>query len=295
MTVWALIAASTLVTTLPAAQPDLSEHDPMKLNTSNQQYSPEQITAQDLSVLLRKAIDRYQHTADAPELREFEHPPPGGDWNYPHRGREDDFINFEACRQANKLFSSLARHIGNSPANIDPDLIAATIRNEQYHYHNLKDTGPDHYIRARGQWPFQQDESIGPAQMQVRNIKEMARHFPEQLGPENDAVKLAETVDKAPYFVGAYFAQVICGIETKQKPACISDTVWKQVNDRWHNGERNQALIIAYNPSQEQVRHVLFQLNKIKSSKTGRSVISSYSTSAPSRPHRQPSGQAHHH
>ena len=100
--------------------------------------------------------------------------------------------------------------------------------------------------------------------MQVRNINHLAQVFPKQLGEIGDAVRNAEDVHHAPYFVGAYFADVIHGIETKQKPDYISTNTWESINQHWAKGERNEALIVAYNPHADQVVHVFTQLDNIK-------------------------------
>lgn len=237
---------------------------PDTIKIGEREYPADQVTSQDWGAKLRKGLERLGQAAQNPELREGENAPEGGDQGYPHRGREDEFIDFDSCAKANKAFPELSKHIGDGPGKVDPDLIAATIRNEQFYYINVKDTGPDHYVKAHGDWPFNQDESIGPAQIQVRNINAFAKEFPKQLGAESDAVRNAETVEKAPYFVGAYFADVIQGIENKQKPSYISESTWKNVNEHWNKGEKNEALIIAYNPDKQQINHVFKQLDNIK-------------------------------
>lgn len=235
-----------------------------KIKVGNQEYNTDQVTAQDWGALIKKGFDRVGQAAQNPELREGENPPEGGDPKYPHRGREDKFIDFDASSKANKAFPELAKYIGDGPGKVDPDLIAATIRNEQFYYVNVKDTGPDHYIRTHGNWSFNQDESIGPAQIQVQNINHLANEYPKQLGTKADAVKNAEDIHNAPYFVGAYFADVIHGIETKHKPDYISPNTWESINRHWQKGERNEALIIAYNPDPNQINHVFSQLDNIK-------------------------------
>jgi len=237
---------------------------PETIKIGNREYPADEVTSQDWGAMIKKGFERVGQAAQNPELREGENAPEGGDPSHPHRGREDEFIDFDACGKANKAFPELAKYVGDGPGKVDPDLIAATIRNEQFYYVNVKDTGPDHYIQKHGNWPLNQDESIGPAQIQVRNINALADKYPKVLGEKADAVKNAETVERAPYFVGAYFADVIHGIESKQKPDYISESTWKSVNDHWKKGERNEALILAYNPHKGQVEHVYTQLDNIK-------------------------------
>lgn len=242
----------------------LEDHSSQKIKIGNQEYNPDDVTAQDWGAMLKKGLDRGGRVAKDHELGEWENPPDGGDGGFPHRGREDEFIDYDSCAKANKSFPELSKYLGDGPGKVDPDLIAATIRNEQFYYKNVFDTGPDHYIRAHGNWPFEQNESIGPAQIQVRNINQFAKEYPKQLGSEADAVSNAETVQHAPIFVGAYFNDVIHGIETKQKPDFIPEKTWQQVNDYWKKGQCNEALIIAYNPDPKQINHVFTQLDNIK-------------------------------
>lgn len=199
-----------------------------------------------------------------PDLIYWENPPEGGDSFYPHRDREDEFIDYDACAKANKVFPALARHIGDSNRMVDPDLIAAVIRNEQFFFDNRKDSGPENYAQKHEKWSFNQDESLGPAQMQVQNMEHPARMYPIQLGSVSDAVKNGIDKHKAPYFVAAYFADVISGIETGQKPDYISNNIWTQINEHWQSGRRNEALIVAYNPDSKQIDHVFTQLDNIK-------------------------------
>lgn len=234
------------------------------IQSDSEQLEPDAIVAQDWGVLIKKGWDRTVQTVQHQELAHFEDFPEGGTWFYPRRGREDEFIDYDVSHVANKVFPELAKFIGDEPGKIDPDLIAATIRNEQYYFENAKDAGPDHYAQIHGNWPFNRDASLGPAQMQVQNMEHLAATYPKQLGAVADAVRNGIDPHRAPYFVGAYFADVIHGIESKQKPDYISDKNWKQINDHWQKGERNEALIIAYNPDPNQINHVFTQLDNIK-------------------------------
>ena len=235
-----------------------------KIKVGDQEYSKDQVVAQDWGRMIKKGLDRTVQSAQNPDLIHWENPPEGGDQFYPRRGREDEFIDYDACAKANKDFPELTKYIGDSSGQIDPDLIAATIRNEQFYFDNKKDAGPENYVQKHHAWPFNQDESLGPAQMQVQNMEHLAATYPKQLGAEADAVRNATDVHKAPYFVGAYFADVLHGIETKQKPDYITDKIWKQINEHWQKGEKNEALIIAYNPDPKQINHVFTQLDNIK-------------------------------
>jgi hypothetical protein len=112
--------------------------------------------------------------------------------------------------------------------------------------------------------PAGQDKSVGPEQMQVGNIRKLAEKYPNVLDAAGDALSNAIKPDRAPYFVGAYFADVINGIENHKKPDYITVSTWKSVNEHWQKGEKNEALILAYNPSSSQVNHVFTQMDAIK-------------------------------
>jgi hypothetical protein len=115
-----------------------------------------------------------------------------------------------------------------------------------------------------GVWGGLAYETIGPAQMRVSTINHLAEKFPEVLGPAKTSVISAEDIHRAPFFVGAYYANVIHGIERNQKPDYISDKIWNQVTEKWHHGQLNEALIIAYNPHVDQIGHVRTQLKIVK-------------------------------
>ncbi|MBA4027046.1 MAG: hypothetical protein C0473_02275 [Cyanobacteria bacterium DS3.002] len=234
------------------------------IQSDSEKLQPDAIVARDWGATLKKGLDRTLQTAQHPDLIHWENPLEGGDQVYPRRGREDEFIDYDACAKANKAFPELAEYIGSGPRQVDPDLIAATIRNEQYYFDNRKDAGPENYVQKHHSWPFNQDESLGPAQMQVQNMEHLTTAYPKQLGIVSDAVKNGTDVHRAPYYVGAYFADVVHGIESKQKPDYIAENIWKQVNERWQKGQHNEALIIAYNPDPNQINHVFTQLDNIK-------------------------------
>lgn len=256
-----VLIASNIVPAAPNLEQMQQYHE---VQNDSDELNPDAIVAQDWGASLKKGWDRTVQSVQHPDLIHLEMPPEGGNARYPRRGREDDFLDYDACSEANKAFPKLARFIGDGPGKIDPDLIAATIRNEQFYFDNAKDAGPENYVRKHHDWPFNRDASLGPAQMQVQNMEHLARIYPKQLGEVADVVRNGTDIHHAPYFVGAYFSDVIHGIESKQKPDYISDNIWKQINDRWQKGQRNEALIIAYNPDPNQIQHVFTQMDNIK-------------------------------
>lgn len=102
-------------------------------------------------------------------------------------------ISPSACNQAYKAF-------GLDKLGADPTLIPGLIWNEQLH---LKPSDQVQDIRAGLGVKLSPTESIGPAQMQIRNIQHLADEYP-LLRQFGDPVKAALDPNKAPYFVAAY-------------------------------------------------------------------------------------------
>ncbi|CAM5999221.1 unnamed protein product [Sphagnum balticum] len=234
----------------------------VKIGTTD--YKGDQIVAHDWGAISKKAFDVVSHAVSDQRFLECENPVKPLDVVFPHQGREDKFMDYQACKYANAAFPNLSKHIGDQPQQIDPHLIAAVIRNEQFFYKNLLDTGPDHVVNSQGHWTYGAHETIGPAQIRISTINHLAEKYPEVLGPAKTSVISAEDIHRAPFFVGAYFAYVIQGVEQNHKPEFISRNIWNQIIEKWHNGKLNDALIISYNPNPEQVNHVGTQLKIVK-------------------------------
>jgi len=224
----------------------------------NTNFDESQVVSQNWDGMYKAGRDALKNTTALPELLKLEQPKNWQDLQYPHRGKEDRFVDYDSCKIANQKFPKLAQH------NIDTDLVAATIRNEQFYYMNGKDVGPDHFIAKVGAWPFN-NMSIGPAQMKVDTIAHLAEKYPEVLGKASDSVSNAVTKEKAPLFVAAYFSDVIDGLETNAKPSYIAATPWKNIQEHWRKGEKIESLIFAYNPNPVQVAHINLQMQEIKS------------------------------
>jgi hypothetical protein len=241
-----------------------AEAEPRKIRIGQVDYNANEVLAFDFGAVSKKAVDVVNHVVSDGKFLECENPVKPSDVVFPHRGTEDRFMDYQACKYANAAFPELNRHLGDKPTQIDPHLIAAVIRNEQYFYKNLLDTGPDHVVNSLGHWAYGSQETVGPAQIRVSTINHLAEKYPDVLGPVKTSIISAEDIHRAPFFVGAYFAEVIQGVERNQKPDYISDNIWKQIVEKWHNGKLNDALIIAYNPNSEQVGHVGAQLKIVK-------------------------------
>jgi|GEM_PF-3337823 hypothetical protein len=234
-------------------------------NSSKQAEHKATQTVQDV----QRRASYAKATIDNPDLQYRETPPKGGDYRYPHRGREDDFVSYPACAAANMPFENIRMRIGVGPGHIDPNLIAGIIRNEQFFYKQLGDVGQDNYVRAHGNLDVLHDDtySIGPAQIQIRNAKQLLKQFPEQLGQyKDDPLRALQHPGDAPMFVAAYMSKMINHLETGKNPG-FSTGVWNNIAKHWKDGDANGALMLAFNPDPDQLEHIGTQLKIIESAK----------------------------
>ncbi len=218
---------------------------------------------------IERAAKYGEATAKDADLQVREEPPKGGDYWHPHRGREDDFVSYPACAAAVMPFENVRIRMGEGPGHIDPDLIAAMMRNEQYYYKQLGDVGQDNYVRIHGNLDILHDDtySIGPAQMQIRNVRKLLEQFPKQLGQyKDDPLRAVERPGDAPMFVAAYMSNIIEHLEN-HKNAGFSAGVWNNIAKHWKDGDANGALILSFNPDPNQIAHVTKQLKIIKAAR----------------------------
>jgi hypothetical protein len=210
---------------------------------------------------LGRGADLAKTAKENPELQHHE-----GIAIFPHRGNEDDHVSYGACAAANNPFENIRMRIGSGPGHIDPNLIAGIMRNEQFFYKNVVDTGTDNYVRIHGNLDVMHDPtySIGPAQMQIRNIESLIKQFPEQLGQyAKDPLRAAERSGDAPMFVAAYISNMINHLETGKNPG-FSNGVWNNIVKHWKSGDANGALILTFNPDPNQIENVSVQLKTIE-------------------------------
>lgn len=208
-----------------------------------------------------KAAELAKTAKEHPELQYHE-----GLDGFPHRGHEDDHVSYGACAAANNPFENVRMRMGAGPGHIDPDLIAAIMRNEQFFYKNVVDTGTDNYVRIHGNLDIMHDDtySIGPAQMQIRNVHNLIAQFPDQLGQyAKDPLRAVERSGDAPMFVAAYMSNMITHLENGKNPG-FSNGVWNNIVKHWKSGDANGALILAFNPDPDQIKNVSAQLDIIK-------------------------------
>jgi len=186
----------------------------------------------------------------------------------PHYGREDQFISYPDCRSAAIEFRQVSQYVGHADNQIDPTLIAAVIRLEQKWLVQMKDTGLDNYIKDHPDGGVAgKNHSIGPAQMRMSTIEQLVKDYPYELSRfSHDPLKHALDVKNAPYFVAAYFACIIDHIVDKhhQRPDFVPAPTWNKVCRLWEKGERNNALICAYNDNPGQLGMVTEQMKIIK-------------------------------
>lgn len=138
-----------------------------------------------------------------------------------HRGREDEHVDYAAAKKGYHL-SGLDRY-----KNVSPDLVAAVLRNEQ-HWYKATDAQQDAKIAA-GQ-KLTDSASIGPAQLQIGNIKHVIEakdqhgkpRFPYLQHMADDPLKAAEQKDNAA-LLAASFLKIIAdeltakGVEVNDK------------------------------------------------------------------------------
>jgi hypothetical protein len=210
-----------------------ADAEPSRVRIGTVDYGADQVLAYDWEAAAKKVIDAGKLASGDKRFWELE-VPGTFDFRFPRRGREDECVDYAACDKASGAFPDLKKYIGDQQGQVDPHLVAAIIRNEQFYYKNFYDTGPDHYAKAHGGWPYGSHQSIGPAQIQVGTIRFLAEKFPEVLELGQSAVNSAENIHHAPYFVTAYFATIIHGVEHNKKPDFISSDNWKQITEKWH-------------------------------------------------------------
>ncbi len=170
---------------------------------------------------------------------------------FPLRGHEDTQVDYTACAAAYAAFPEFARH-----QNVDRALIPALIRNELHFYSDAKEKPVEGVLNLFGDLP-KDSFSIGPAQMQKRNIEHLMQSCPQLSDPAmgnitGNALRAALSPQKAPWFVAALLAESISRREASGLPVT------------------HQALIQDYNPGgKTHFNHVHEQLIWIKSHHAG--------------------------
>ncbi|HEY9684942.1 MAG TPA: hypothetical protein V6C86_25420 [Oculatellaceae cyanobacterium] len=133
---------------------------------------------------------------------------------HPHEGKEDQFVDYAAARDALHL-AHLDKY--KLPENI----LGAILRNEQ-HFYKLTDAMQDDEIAKTGTVRLKNGKedsyaSIGPAQMQIRHIRRLIEEkdahgdpkYPFLQHMKDDPIRAALDKKNAALLTGAYFADEI--------------------------------------------------------------------------------------
>lgn len=116
-------------------------------------------------------------------------------------------LDYQACKAAIERFPELQKY------GVNEKVIAGIILNELVH-RDTGDDAEDKKVRETGK--VLDDEgsekttaSIGPAQIQVRNVSRLAEEYPEMKEFRSDPARAAIEPSKAPYFVAAYLQEKV--------------------------------------------------------------------------------------
>lgn len=124
-------------------------------------------------------------------------------------------INLSACKDAVERFPSLRSY------GVDETVIAGIILNETVH-REQSDVREDGQVERTGKvidanGSENDQASIGPAQMQIRNIRDLSNKYQQLTEFRDDPCRAALNPDKAPYFVAAYLQDKIQAFDKHDK------------------------------------------------------------------------------
>lgn len=142
-----------------------------------------------------------------------------------HRGNEDKFVDYKAAQEAVKTS-------GLDKFGLSNNFIGAIMRNEQHFYKNT-DADQDKQVREKGTVLKDGKEdskaSIGPAQMQIRNIKHLVNlknpdgkpEYPYLQHMKGDPLRGALDAKNAALLVAAYSKEIVKDLQAHgiQKPS----------------------------------------------------------------------------
>jgi len=192
--------------------------------------------------------------------------------SFPHKGNPEQFFDVEAARFVSQYLPRLSRY-SELQGGIAPKLIYAIMMNEQTYYHALKDGIPDAIVRSFGNFPS--NISVGPAQMQLKNIEHLSKKYPNLFGIEkaSEVKQLSGEKSVATALVGAYLDDRIEILENwlKKEPEVEKlskdqKLLFKYAFPLWKSGLQTKALIMSYNPAggEDHLNNVLKHLNGLK-------------------------------
>lgn len=121
-------------------------------------------------------------------------------------------VSFEGVDKAFSKFPKLAKHA------LPKEFIAGVILNETLHGGDIRDVGEELSVKIFGtvrNWNGQENNtaSVGPAQIQIRNIRHLVEKYPELSIFKDDPIRAASNPETAPMFVAAYISDKIDLIE----------------------------------------------------------------------------------
>lgn len=204
-------------------------------------------------------------------------------FEHPGRNNPDAQVDYAAAKDGYQRFD-LQKY------EVDKALIPAIIRNEQY-WLGLKDRVPDLVAEERPLLPpVDKKWSVGPAQIQIRIMEELATKYKDKLPEfqqparqaislggmnmgerEADVAMLASDKKRAALITSAYFANVIDQLENGKPPCPYSPPQDNaKIAELWKQGtkeSRTEALVRSFNPgSDEHVKNVLNHMREIRKS-----------------------------
>lgn len=193
-------------------------------------------------------------------------------FSFPHRANPEHFYDVEAARYVSQHLPRLSRY-SELHEGIAPNLICAIMTNEQTYYHAIKDGIPDAIVKAVGNFPA--NSSVGPAQMQLKNIEHLSKKYPNLFGVVRsaDVKQLSGEKAVATALVGAYLDDRIEILDNWLKNEPDLDKLSKDQKlllkyafPLWKSGLQTKALIMSYNPAggEDHLNNVLKHLKGLK-------------------------------
>lgn len=125
-------------------------------------------------------------------------------------------VDLKAASEAYKAFPSIKEH------GIPESMIGGIILNEVRHSGDPRDPLEDFSVKNFGtvrnlDGSENTSASVGPAQMQIANIRNLVKNYPQLKDFADDPVRAACDPKAAPFFVAAYMADKIKGLENHNR------------------------------------------------------------------------------
>jgi hypothetical protein len=178
----------------------VSDNNTGNLVIGDQLYKPDEVTAQDWNQIKQMGRDAGEAALEKAGV-------------FTHRGNEDKHIDYKAAQEAHKT-------AGLDKLALPKNFIGAIMRNEQ-HYYKTTDDEQDSQVREKGtvlKADGKEDgtASIGPAQIQIQNIRHLVDMKNEHGKPEypylqqikEDPIRSALDPKNAALLVGAYTVEI---------------------------------------------------------------------------------------